>query len=366
MVDVMKDRITDIGPPKYDSMWPDYIKDNYGKWLWHEELEPGILRHVSETGTNLFTVRIAGTRLMTTLHIRDLAAIADEFCGGALRFTTRNNIEFMCTDEATLEKLKAKLKADGHLIGGTGPGITNIVHTQGWIHCHPPAIDASGVVKSVMDELCDYFTTKRLPAKLRISLACCLNMCGAVHCSDISILGVHRKPPLIEHDRLINVCEIPTTIASCPTAAIRPYNFESEDGKKIKSVQVNNERCMFCGNCYTMCPAMPLADPEGDGIALWVGGKVSNARSMPKFSKLAVPFIPNEPPRWPTTVEKIKTMVETYAAHARPYERMGEWIDRIGWEEWFKLVGFEFTHFHIDDYRFAMTTWRNSTQFKYT
>ncbi len=366
MSEVMKDRITDIGPPKYDTMWPDYIKDNYGKWLYHEELEPGVLKHVTETGATLFTVRIAATRLMTTLHIRDLAAIADEFCGGTLRFTTRNNVEFMVADQSKLEPLKARLKADGHLIGGTGAGITNIVHTQGWVHCHTPAIDASGIVKSVMDELAEYFHDKRLPAKVRISLACCLNMCGAVHCSDISILGVHRKPPLIEHDRLLNVCEIPTTIAACPTAAIKPYNFEDEKGEKVKSLQVNADRCMFCGNCYTMCPAMPLADPQGDGVALWVGGKVSNARSMPMFSKLAVPFLPNNPPRWPETVDAVKKMVEVYADGARPYERYGEWVQRIGWETWFKLVGFEFTTHHIDDYRFAMTTWRSSTQFRFT
>ena len=66
---------------------------------------------------------------------------------------------------------------------------------------------------------------------------------------------------------------------------------------------------MFCGNCYTMCPALPLANAEGDGIALWVGGKVSNVKSAPMFSKLAVPYIPNEPPRWPTTVNTIKKIV---------------------------------------------------------
>ena len=68
------------------------------------------------------------------------------------------------------------------------------------------------------------------------------------------------------------------------TAAIKP----SKEGE-LKTVAVNNERCMFCGNCYTMCPAMPLANADGDGIALWVGGKVSNSRCAPKFSKLAVP-----------------------------------------------------------------------------
>jgi len=357
----MADRITDIGPPKYDEMWPDIIKENYGKWKSHRILEPGVLVHESETGTKLYTVRCAGTRLMTTLHLEKLCKIADEFCGGYFRFTTRNNIEFMVDSEEKLEGLKKALAADGSLpIGGTGAGVTNIVHTQGWVHCHTPAIDASGIVKAVMDELFDYFTSHKLPAQVRISLACCLNMCGAVHCSDISILGVHRKPPVIEHSHLDKMCEIPTTIAACPTAAIKP---KKVDG--YKSVEVNVDRCMFCGNCYTMCPAMPLADGEGDGIALWVGGKVSNSRTMPMFSKLAVPYIPNEPPRWPTTVKTIKTIVETYAADANKYERIGEWINRIGWERFFEKTGLDFSHHHIDDYRFAPTTWRTSTQFKW-
>jgi sulfite reductase beta subunit len=185
-------------------------------------------------------------------------------------------------------------------------------------------------------------------------------MCGAVHCSDISILGVHRKPPVIEHTHLDKMCEIPTTIAACPTAAIKPAKVDG-----YKSVQVNVDRCMFCGNCYTMCPAMPLADAEGDGIALWVGGKVSNARTAPMFSKLAVPYIPNEPPRWPSTVKAIKQILETYAADANKYERIGEWINRIGWERFFEKTGLEFSHHHIDDYRLAMTTWRTTTQFKF-
>jgi sulfite reductase beta subunit len=358
----MAERITDIGPPKYDEMWPEIIKKNYGKWLYHEILEPGVLKHVSETGDNLFTVRCGGTRLMTLIHLERICKIADEHCDGVFRFTTRNNIEFMVDDASKLEPLKKALEDAGNLPrGGTGAGVTNIVHTQGWVHCHTPAIDASGVVKAVMDELFDYWQSHKLPAQVRISLACCLNMCGAVHCSDISILGVHRKPPVIEHTHLDKMCEIPTTIAACPTAAIKPSKVDD-----YKSVTVNADRCMFCGNCYTMCPAMPLADADGDGIALWVGGKVSNARSMPMFSKLAVPYIPNEPPRWPTTVQTIKKILETYAADANKYERIGEWAERIGWEKFFEKTGLEFTHHHIDDYRFAMTTWRHSAQFKFT
>ncbi len=357
----MAERITDIGPPKYDDMWPQIVKDNYGKWLYHDILEPGVMVHVSETGAKLFTVRCPGTRLMTTMMVEELCKIADAHCGGFFRFTTRNNIEFMVDEQSKVEGLKKALAALKLPIGGTGACVTNIVHTQGWVHCHTPAIDASGVVKAVMDDLFEYFGSHKLPAHVRISLACCLNMCGAVHCSDIAILGVHRKPPVIEHSHLDKMCEIPTTIAACPTAAIKPSKVDD-----FKSVVVNADRCMFCGNCYTMCPAMPLADADGDGIALWVGGKVSNTRSMPMFSKLAIPFIPNEPPRWPTTVKAIRNIVEVYAKDANKYERIGEWAERIGWERFFEKTGIEFSHHHIDDYRFAMTTWRHSTQFKFT
>ena len=49
----MAERITDIGPPKYDKFLPPIIKENYGKWKYHEILEPGVLVHVSESGAKI-------------------------------------------------------------------------------------------------------------------------------------------------------------------------------------------------------------------------------------------------------------------------------------------------------------------------
>ena len=115
-----------------------------------------------------------------------------------------------------------------------------------------------------------------------------------------------------------------------------------------------------------MCPALPIADHEGDGIAIMVGGKVSNRISMPKFSKVVVGYIPNEPPRWPSLTKTVKHIVEVYAANANKYERLGDWAERIGWESFFKLTGLKFTHHLIDDFRDpAYYTWRQSTQFKF-
>lgn len=364
----MQDRITDIGPPHYEQFFPPVVKNNYGKWLYHEITQPGVLMHKAENGDECWTVRVGAARLISIELIREMCDVADKHCDGYLRWTTRNNVEFMVDSKDKVQPLLDDLASRGNKfpVGGTGAGITNIVHTQGWAHCHTPATDASGVVKAVMDELFDYFTSMTMPAQIRVALACCLNMCGAVHASDIAILGIHRKPPMIDHDAITGLCELPLAIASCPLGAVKPSKETNSAGEEVKSVKVNADRCMFCGNCYTMCPAMPLADPEGDGIAILVGGKVSNSRSMPKFSKLVIPFLPNTTPRWPETVAAVKNIVEVYAKDANKYERVGEWAERIGWEKFFEKTGIPFTIKSIDDYRLAYDTWRTSTQFKFT
>ena len=351
---------TDIGPPDYHTMLPGVIRKNYGKWKYHEIIRPGVLKHVSETGDVVYTVRVGSPRLVSVDFIRDICDVADKYCEGHLRFTSRYNIELMTGDIANVDKVIEAVKKLGLPVGGTGACISNIVHTQGWIHCHSAATDASGLVKSVMDELYDHFTNMKLPALLRISVACCINMCGAVHCSDLAIVGVHTKPPKVDNEKLAAVCEIPTTIRSCPTGAIRRHPDEN-----IKSVVVREDLCMYCANCFTVCPAMPLADAMGDGVALYAGGKVSNARKPPMFSRMIVPYLPNNPPRWPEVVDIIKGVVNVYAEHARKYERMGEWIERIGWETFFRLTDIPFTEQHIDDFTYARETFRTTTQFKW-
>lgn len=351
-------RKTDIGPPHYEQFLPPVIKKNYGAWKYHEQLTPGVMVHVGDSGDKIFTVRVGSPRILATDSIRDACAIADKFCDGYLRFTSRNNIEFLVSDESKVAPLQAELKSKGYAIGGIGHRISNPVHTQGWVHCHSACTDASGLVKSIMDELYDYFSEKELPNKVRLAVACCVNMCGAVHCSDIAIVAVHTKIPQVEAENFKNMCELPTTIGSCPTGAISP-------DPATKSIKIKAEKCMYCGNCFTVCPALPIKDAERDGVAIVVGGKVGSLRSNPKFSKLVIPFISNEPPRWPKAVAAVKHILETYAKDAKKFERVGEWVERIGWEAFFKQTGIEFTYQHIDDFTFARDTFRTASTFKW-
>jgi len=161
---------TDFGPPNYKEMLPPVILKNYGQWKYHERLQSGVLKHVAESGDELYTVRVGSCRLVSTDWVRDICDIADRFCDGHVRFTSRHNLEFLVSDPAKVEPLLEHLKVHGYPVGGTGHAISNPVHTQGWIHCHTPATDASGIVKAVMDDLFEYFADQKLPAYCRISL----------------------------------------------------------------------------------------------------------------------------------------------------------------------------------------------------
>lgn len=336
----------DFGPPSPDKMLSPTVKRNYGKWKYHELIKPGIFKHVSETGEEIYTVRVGQPKVLASKTVMELCDLADKYSEGCLRFTSKHSIEFLVPKKENVDKIVADLKKIGFHAGGTGNAMHSIVQCTGWVHCHTAATDAPGIAKAVYDELFPYFQKMDLPARLNIAASSCLNMCGAVHCSDVAILGVHRVPPKV-NDELVAKCEVPSLIAACPTYAIRP-------NPKVKSITIEAEKCMYCGICYGLCPGVPLADAENDGVSIWVGGKVSNARGGPAFSRLAVPFIPNNPPRWPEVVSTVKKIVETWAKNAKQDERMGEWIERIGWAKFFELAGLPFTDKHIDDYIFSI------------
>jgi sulfite reductase beta subunit len=112
--------------------------------------------------------------------------------------------------------------------------------------------------------------------------------------------------------------------------------------------------------------AVPLADKEGDGVTILAGGKISNRITPPQFSKVVVPWLPNDFPRFEEVCKTTRRIVETYADDANKYERIGDWAKRIGWERFFEKCDLPFTDHLIDDYRLQYDTYRTTTQFKYT
>jgi sulfite reductase beta subunit len=330
-------------PDPFPFMHP-VMKSNFGQWSYHDRPRPGVLHHVAKSGDQIWTVRAGTARQMDLYTIRNLCDIADQFAEGHVRFTMRSNIEFMVSSEDKVNPLIEKLTAEGFPVGGTGPSVTMISHTQGWLHCDIPGTDASGVVKALMDELHEEFIKEDMPNRVHITTSCCQINCGGQ--GDIAINIQHTKPPKINHELVGNACERPTVVARCPVAAIRPAIV---NGKP--SLEVDEKKCICCGACFPPCPPMQINDPEFSKLAIWVGGKHSNARSKPMFHKLVAAGLPNNPPRWPEVAAAVKNILAVYKEDGKDWERMGDWVERIGWPAFFQKTGLPFTKYHIDNWR---------------
>ena len=64
------------------------------------------------------------------------------------------------------------------------------------------------------------------------------------------------------------------------------------------------------------CPPMQINGADSTKIAVWVGGKHSNARSKPTFHKLVIANLPNNPPRWPEVEEVVRKILYAYKENA--------------------------------------------------
>jgi sulfite reductase beta subunit len=96
---------------------------------------------------------------------------------------------------------------------------------------------------------------------------------------------------------------------------------------------------------------MQINDRDANKIAIWVGGKNSNARSKPTFHKLVAAGLPNNAPRWPEVNAVVGRILKAYQTDGRAWERMADWIDRIGWPAFFEKTELPFTKYMIDDWR---------------
>jgi dissimilatory sulfite reductase beta subunit len=344
-------------PDPFPFMHP-VLKKNYGAWAWHDRPRPGVLHHVAKSGDEIWTVRAGTQRQMDVFTIRKLCDIADKFSDGHFRFTVRSNIEFLLADKARVDPLIEELGHHGFPVGATGNSVSMISHTQGWLHCDIPGTDASGMVKGLMEMLHHEYTHEEMPNRVKITSSCCQINCGGQ--GDISINVQYTKPPKINHDLVSKVCERPAVVARCPVAAIRPALV---DGKP--SLEIDEQKCVCCGACYAPCPPMQINGLDSTKIAIWVGGKHSNARSKPAFHKLVVAELPNNPPHWPEVNEAVGRILDAYKNNARDWERIGEWIERIGWPRFFELTGFGFTKFHVDDWIGARKTMNMSAHVRF-
>jgi sulfite reductase alpha subunit len=98
--------------------------------------------------------------------------------------------------------------------------------------------------------------------------------------------------------------------------------------------------------CINQCPAIRPGDKRG--AAVLIGGKY-RSKYGPTLAKVLVPFIEANPPDYKEILDLIQKIVDVYDELSLSKERMGEFLYRIGFDKFMKLVGVEATpHNFID------------------
>ncbi len=315
---------------------PDICQRNYGKWIRRKIIDPGIIEVVSETGEKLYLVKVVMPVRVSTSTMYYLLDLADKYGIGWIQATKMGNLVILCDSEDKARALAKELRDNGFVVGGWGSRLWNIKICSTYLTCTTAVVDAVTIEKALGEELIKYFY-EELPAKLTIKVSACPNACGGgFDAADIGIVGYPASVPLMEGWRIRVLCPPRSLLEACPVGDIKMIT--DEKGRPI-GADIRGMTCMCCGRCHDFCDAIAY-EPSEIGVMILVGGKCANTGAGPRMSRVIIPFIPAEPPKWPTLVAAIKKIIDVWVANAKKGERLGDLIARIGWDKFFELTGF--------------------------
>ncbi len=269
------------------------------------ELKKGGMMRQKEAG--LFSVRlhVVGGRL-TTAQLDAIRRAADRFGSGTVHLTARQGVEIPSIPAGSLALIKEYLSSSGVGVGVCGPTVRTVTACQGCRVCPSGVIDSPALAEAVDRR----FYGMPVPHKFKVGISGCSNNCIKAEENDLGVKGYIEPRWSRDGCSSCGICR-----AVCPVKAI---DIPESDGR----ASVDLSRCIGCGDCISTCPTGSMS--EGlRGYVLFAGGK---------FGRL--PLLGKRIPGVLRTMEEaaaaIEAAVEFFRFHAKPRERFGDTLQRVG------------------------------------
>lgn len=294
--------------------------------------------------THSHLIRVLGNpgNFFKTSTFRKICEIADKYGDGSLHvLTTNSNIEICgIMDDEAMKGVTLELNAMGYDVGSAGDAIRNIPDCMGPALCEYALIDTPRLKHFLTKRYIDDIQYPRFPFKIKTKMSGCPNECGkAILHGDIGIIGVFRDLPKVDQGRLkawvTNGGDLERVCERCPTDAM------TWDGDRL---EIDGERCVRCMYCINRVPAIKPGDDRG--FAITAGGKMKG-RYGPMKGKVIFPFIKASPPDYPELVQAFERLCAVYDEHGKKKERIGDMIQRLGFDKFLELCGVEPTTMHF-------------------
>ncbi len=287
-------------------------------------------------GSNFVRIMDPCGNFFSTKSMYALCDIADKYAYGLLHLlSTGGDLELLGIPTENLKPAVEEITAIGFDIGSTGDDYRTSEECIGPAKCDLTLYDTLGLREAWYKRFLDDVQYPRFPHKIKCKFSGCPNDCvRGCQKADFFLCGVYRDAPKINQEKVSKWVkdggDIATVCSRCPGKCL---TWKNGDGLKV-----DNDSCLHCMYCSNKVPGVRPGDDRG--VAIMVGGKL-RGKFGPMLSKVLVPFMKAEPPDYKEVFDALERFTEVYDANARKKERVGDFILRIGIDEFYRLCGVE-------------------------
>jgi sulfite reductase alpha subunit len=313
----------------------------YGGYVSLPGVAAGVLVRASarpdlSKGSNFLRIMDPCGNFFKTDAMRSLCDIADKYAYGLLHLlSTGGDLEMLGIPTENLKPAVDEIVKLGFDVGSTGDDFRTSEECIGPGKCDLALYDTLGFREAWYKRFLDDIQYPRFPHKVKCKFAGCPNDCvrGAQK-ADIFVCGVFKDVPTIDQAKVKTWIrkggDIVHACTRCPGGSM--------SWNRKTGLTIDADSCMHCMYCANKISGVR---PGGErGVAILVGGKM-RGKYGPMLAKVIVPFMKAEPPDYKEVFDFLEKITEVYDEHARKKERMGDFLLRIGINEFFRLVGVE-------------------------
>ena len=255
-------------------------------------------------------LRIVGGNV-TAGQLAKIAEVSEKYGDGHVHLTSRQSIEIPFIKLDKIDEVKDALAEGGVEPGVCGPRVRTITACQGNAICPSGCIDTYALAK----ELDERYFARELPHKFKFGITGCQNNCLKAEENDLGIKG-GLKVSWKESDCInCGLCE-----KICRSKAI-----SRENGR----ITVDSKKCNYCGRCVKVCPTDAWDTVSGYIVSF--GGLFGNSIAK---GEPTVPFIEDHD----ALLRVCDAAIGFFEANAKPSERFRFTLDRVGREEFDKVI----------------------------
>ena len=259
-----------------------------------------------------FSIRfISSAGKFTAAQLLAIHEIAEKFGTGFVNLTSRQEISVPFVRKEDFDEIKTFSAAHELEISPVGTVFKIVTACQGTQSCPAGIIDSPRIAREIYRR----HGGRELPNKITCSVTGCPNNCMKVEANDIGIKGAIEPQLIAENCIYCGACA-----KICPVSVIKV-------DRKEKSWTIDQDKCINCGRCVKACGKSALR------------GKV-----VYKFylaGETFLPMIHDEE----AVYKIVNAIVNYYAEHAKPRERLKKMFERLGTEDFiyeFKNEQFNF------------------------